>query len=293
MNTVAFISVIFPNNLKYFNSFLESLSKQSFIKFDLLLFNDGCDENDLFRELEQFDLEFKIFAPKSDIPVIIRSEIINYLKGSGYELLIFGDTDDTFSENRIWKSQEMITKEDYDIVFNDLSIIDNKGKIKCRSIWNQRFIENKIKVDFDFLSRYNVLGLGNTSIKTLVLEGFILKTDTSIPVFDWIMFLQLLNFTPELKIGFSKEETFYRQHNQNTLGLSNQINQSMLEKSYDVKSRVYDFCNLHNIELSAGNFAEHKKFKELILNDAKQMKAYLERINNSKNELFWFEEVTL
>ncbi|KZS41448.1 hypothetical protein AWE51_22355 [Aquimarina aggregata] len=292
-NIVAFVSVIFPNNLKYFDSFLESLDKQTFKKFDLLLFNDGCANDDLLKRLQKYNLRFEIKNPKSKIPVLIRSEILNYIKEAKYELIVFGDTDDMFSKNRIFESYKMIKEKSYDIVFNDLSIINDAGNIKHRNFWNERFVNGKLKVDFDFLSNYNVLGLGNSAMRTHILKGFVLKIDISIPAFDWILFLQLFNITPKLLVGFSNEETFYRQHDQNTLGLSNKIGRESLKKLYNIKSKVYDFCKLHGIRICEKKVVEHERFGELILNDNNHLDNHLDKINTNKNKLFWFEEVTL
>ena len=57
-------------------------------------------------------------------PIENREKGINYCINQGYDILIFGDSDDYFSRNRVEKSIELLSK--YSIVVNDLNLFDKQ-----------------------------------------------------------------------------------------------------------------------------------------------------------------------
>jgi hypothetical protein len=99
MKKICVFSVIFPANLIYFNDFLESINDQDCKDFDIVLFNDGVQNLEAYTEKFK-SLEFKIY-PVSGTPAKIREQAIELLANSTYEKIIFSDTDDYFSSNRI------------------------------------------------------------------------------------------------------------------------------------------------------------------------------------------------
>ncbi|TGK30939.1 glycosyltransferase family 2 protein [Leptospira gomenensis] len=228
-NTVAFFSVIFPNNIKFFEYFIDSLTKQSYSKFDLVLVNDGCESLD--RILASFPEEKLVLLSCDGTPAGIREFGLNYLRSSGYEYAIFGDTDDTFSENRVEAALDLL--ESRHLVVNDIDLTDVDGKKK-----NESYIGKRFGKSFDFtqgsLENYNFAGLGNSAMRLSGLPA--VKIPPDLLAVDWFFFTKYwsgeASFTSEAK-------TFYRQYGANSVGLGTVSEESVL-RSLNVKLKHYE-----------------------------------------------------
>ena len=284
---VAIGAVIFPANLEFFEDFLQSLQRQTEKNFRLVLFNDGCDHQELEKQLKPFEaIKYDIVNATKTTPSEIRVELIEHIKAEQYEIIIFADTDDCFSKDRVASSIEKL-KDNVDIVVNDLSLISKDGALIRDRVWKNRFSD--LKVDLEFLMQQNVLGLGNTAINTKLLQ-FKIQADTNIPFFDWAFYLQLFHHTEGIKCATIEATTYYRQHGSNMLGLGAEITLERLEKLWDIKKRMYSFAkklDLPNIDMY---ISKHNSFKKEVLENPERAKEHILRLNNLE-DLFWFEEI--
>ena len=123
-NRVAVLTTVFPANNQYVHEFLGSLKLQTYTDFDVVIVNDGLSGFGEIRRNYEGDLNI-IGLDYSDAPAKNREHGINYCIENNYDILIFGDSDDYFSENRVEKSVEYLVS--YDIVVNDLTLFDDKG----------------------------------------------------------------------------------------------------------------------------------------------------------------------
>ena len=131
--SVCVATTIFPDNLIFFQDFLDGLYYQTYKDFDIILYNDGCNEDELTKKLDGFNFDI-ISTPSINSIAQIRHYIFEYLRKKNYEIIFFGDSDDFFNENRIAKSLEMhLTGSD--IVFNDLNLVDQKSKLIIKNYW--------------------------------------------------------------------------------------------------------------------------------------------------------------
>ena len=283
----AVASVIFPANLEFFREFLQSISRQTEKDFELVLFNDGCDPKELKGHLDYFpELRHSVVGATKGSPSEIRIELIEYLKSEQYEVLIFADTDDFFSADRVELAIKAI-KNNADIVVNDLSLVSKEGKLIQDRVWAKRF--PGLNVDLDFLMRQNVLGLGNTAIKTKLL-GFEIQVDKDIPFFDWIFYLQVFHHRRNISCATSDAITYYRQHESNMLGLGAEITPERLNKLWDIKSGIYSFAKKISLPKIEFYISEHRRFKKEVLENASKTREHISKLNNLEN-LFWFEEI--
>ena len=137
---------------------------------------------------------------------------INYCIDQKYEVLIFGDSDDYFKDNRVEKSLEILKKSD--VVVNDLTLFDNNG------IYEKKYLSNRLKnldtIDLKFIKDKNIFGLSNTAIKLKKIKK--VSFNDKIVAVDWYFFEKILK--EGLRAIFTNEtESFYRQHENNTIGL--------------------------------------------------------------------------
>lgn len=284
MNKVAVIAVIFPSNQPYFDSFLTSIKNQTTNEFDLIIINDGIENiSDVVGERKHL---FKRVINISGSPFEIRYKAIEEVTSLGYNKIIFSDTDDILSYNRI----EILSNQldHYSIVCNDLDILDEDGKVVERSYWKSRLGE-KFVFDQSFIIDKNIIGFGNCGLRSDVTLPQ-LNNYPNIIAPDWLFFYLLLvlnkeaMFTSECTVG-------YRQHNNNIIGLKT-VNEHRLKKAIDCKIEHYsELVKLgFNFEKE---LSEHLYLKEATLNDALWIEAVLKRIKKRNLNLFWWEETTI
>jgi glycosyltransferase involved in cell wall biosynthesis len=211
-NKIAFLTIIFPAQKDFLYKFLDSLKNQTYKNFDLIIVNDGY--GSLNRIKKKFNDSINIIEIKSsNTPAKNREIGINYCIDSKYEILIFGDSDDWFKNNRIEVSLKYLI--DNDIVVNDLSLFNEDG------IYEEKYISNRVNnleiIDKNFISDKNIFGMTNTAIKLKDMSH--VTFEDSLVAVDWYFFELLLN--NGLKAIFTNETlSFYRQHNNNTIGLN-------------------------------------------------------------------------
>ena len=210
MKTVAFLTTIFPMKEQFLNDFFDSLSRQTYDKFDVIVVNDGYDNF--------YDVKIKyqnlsiIELPYSDTPAKNREYGINYCIDNKFDILIFGDSDDYFSNNRITKSVKLLS--DHEIVVNDLTTFDKTGIIQHKYISTR--VKNNSIINYSFIKDKNIFGMTNTAINLNILDK--VKFDDSLVAVDWFMFKDLLKLGH--KAIFTNEIiSYYRQYSDNTIGL--------------------------------------------------------------------------
>ena len=120
---IAFLTTIFPMKEDYLLDFFNSLDKQTHKTFDVIVVNDAylnfAKIKAAYKNLEIIEL------PYSDSPIKNREHGVNYVLQNNYDIIVFGDSDDYFEDNRI---EICISKLDqHDIVVNDLTLFGQDG----------------------------------------------------------------------------------------------------------------------------------------------------------------------
>ena len=210
MKNVAFLTTIFPMEKQFLIDFFDSLSGQTYDNFDVIVVNDGYDNfYDVKMKYQNLSI---IELPYSATPAKNREYGINYCIDNKYDILVFGDSDDYFSNNRITKSVELLSS--HDIVVNDLTTFDKTGILHDKYISNR--IENNLIINYSFIKDKNIFGMTNTAINLNILDK--VKFDDSLVAVDWLMFKDLLKLGH--KAIFTNEIiSYYRQYFDNTIGL--------------------------------------------------------------------------
>lgn len=267
-----FFTVFFPANRPFVKRFLQSLSSQTAKNFDLVIINDGFD--DLTNLLHQFpNLNVIVYDYSASIAKI-REFGLKIIKEDGYKYAIFGDSDDYFSNNRV--EYVLNSLQNYNICFNDLSLVDDVNNIFQKTIWGNRFLE-KEEITLEFIEDKNVLGLGNSGINTNLFS--IMNIPEDVLAVDWYIFHNLMKGQ---KAKFIPEEvTYYRQHGSNIVGKS-KLTQAALNHIINVKEHHYRYAP----PATESFIEEFNEFKS----SSVDIDSYIKLINNKNLNYFWWEE---
>lgn len=210
---IAFLTTIYPTEQRYVADFFESLQKQTRKKFDVLVVNDGF--RDFSKVKKKFDLLNIIELPAAGSVAKNRQILIQFAKINGYDIAVFGDVDDIFSETRIEKAVSAL--KEVDIVVNDLTSISEAGSVINEHIYSNRLIHHQ-ELSLEFIKEKNVFGLSNTAINLDKLPLDLTYLPDELIAVDWYFFsLLLLNGFKAMFIA--DEVTFYRQYDSNTIGI--------------------------------------------------------------------------
>ncbi len=284
MKKVCFVSVVHQNNEDFLVDFFNSLRAQSFKYFEVILFNDGCDNNNLIKLSK--GLNITIFDVKGS-PNEIRNEMILFLIESDFEYCVFGDADDFFEKNRIEENINFLSN--YDIVVNDVHLVNSEGELIKKNYFSNRLYNRSI-IDFDFILDKNIFGLGNTAIRTNVLCESLLVSSSIVAV-DWYVFSKILYVTKPRAIFINTSSIFYRQYYGNMIGLS-KLSLEKVRFVVNVKIEHYKYLSpLDNVFKNKLN--KYSRLNSFLENN-ENARVYLDKTKNTdKKCFFWWEEAIL
>tara|TARA_B100000795_G_scaffold267342_1_gene251983 strand:- start:2883 stop:3731 length:849 start_codon:yes stop_codon:yes gene_type:complete len=275
---IAFLTTIFPMKENYLYDFFNSLNRQTFKDFDVIVVND--DYKNFSKIKEKFsDLNIKELK-YSDTPLRNREHGINFILDNDYDIVIFGDSDDYFSFNRVEVIIEKLIH--YDIIVNDLSIFNEK-EIYIKKYLSHR-IKNNTDITIDFVKDKNIFGMSNTALRVKSLGNIIY--DSELIALDWYIFSLAL-----LKSGvalFTNEtQTFYRQYNENTVGIG-KLNKELFFKGVAVKLKHYELLSIEDSQFKA-----YYNEMTILSNVIKNNKMLDMIISQNISHPLWWEEIKL
>jgi glycosyltransferase involved in cell wall biosynthesis len=230
---VAFLTTIFPMERQYILDFFNSLSRQTYAGFDVIVVNDGYED---FAETRNVYNNLSIVEIKSQkTPAKNRELGIEFVKNNNYDILIFGDSDDYFSDNRVQVTIELL--HTYSIVVNDLTLFNRFTTLQNKYI-SKRY-SNCTLITLDDIKNKNIFGLSNTAVRVNELDDC--RFDTRLIAVDWYLFSILL-LKKRSAIFTNDTLTFYRQHGLNTIGMG-EITKASLHKEVLVKKIHYSLLS--------------------------------------------------
>ncbi len=272
---IAFLTTIYTMDENYILDFFNSLNNQTFKEFDLIVVNDKYENFDLIIE-KYTDLNI-IELVYSSTPLKNREYGINYIINNNYDIVVFGDSDDYFSINRVEVSIEKLLN--YDIVINDLTLFKNN------SIYNEKYISNRLdnnsEIGIDYIKEKNIFGMSNTALKVESLDKIIF--DSELIALDWYIF-SLLLLKSKKAIFTNETQTFYRQHSENTIGIGQTLDE-LIRKGILVKMQQYSLMKRH--DSCYNDLYEEIKELDSKIKAGHNIEKYI--VQNIKNPLWWEE----
>lgn len=259
-NEIVLYTVFHPFSISYLKSYIDSLEKQNYQKFNVFLCFNNLEKKKYINEIKLYKkISFlKInYTFRNRDPIMVRKQNLKYLSLK-YKKIIFLDSDDEMDFNRIGFVDKKLNK--YDFVVNNIKDLQtnkvffnksNISTIKITSIINNSFI-----------------GLSNIAVNSRALKKIINKINKKLLVLDWQLATLLLLYKFK-GIYLGNVFTRYRVHQKNFIGQKN--NKKNLDKKNQIKL-------LHYAYFSKFSSIFKKKYKDFKLK---------KKINNfNKNEFY-------
>ncbi|MCM1224844.1 MAG: hypothetical protein NC548_61380 [Lachnospiraceae bacterium] len=196
----------------------------------------------------------------------IRIDLIKNAKLHGYDLLILGDFDDSFSQNRAAQIQKSY-RSDIAFFYNDIYCGG-----KPAFTYMPKTVTNISQIEEE-----NFLGLSNTAVNltSFSLDFLDSLSDVKTNVFDWYFYSMMLLKAGAVGLYVPDAHTYYRQHADNIAG----ARQISYTKEIEVKLAQYSLLS---------DYYEHadyllKKYKELASSES-MIQRY---IRKDKTNYWW------
>lgn len=231
-NKVLFGSVVYNSVFQYLDEFIDSISSQTTEEFDILLLNDGIPTEELRKKVLPIQNRCTImrYATKYS-PSELRIKLIQEAKKYGADILVIGDADDLFSDNRVKSVIETFKVNLFaDFVYNELRLF-NGDKVMPE-------IPEQIN-NVEGIAEKNFLGMSNTAIRINALEDDFIESllECDSYVFDWYLYSRLLLAGHE---GVKVKETYtmYRIYDGNCVGVM-AMTEEAVKKEIEIKKQHY------------------------------------------------------
>lgn len=236
MNKIAFGLVVYEASFQYIDELINSINAQTAENFDVIIINDDVDIDLLQMRLSMLRFNYRVFANSNQkSPEKLRVDLIKKTKMLGYEILVIGDSDDLFSNNRISLVNETFEKNpQYYFYYNELRLFDEQkalGEIPSET------------ASIEDIFQFNYLGLSNNTINLTKLSDEFIESlnECNTFVFDWYLFSRILCINGK-GLLVPDAVTYYRIGDNNFAGFSNQD----LSKEYAVKKKHYELMKKYN-----------------------------------------------
>lgn len=266
------------NGEKYVQEQIESILNQTYKNIHLIISDDVS--TDGTREI------LKQYEENKNITIYYQSQNLGYIKN--FEFLIskvenniymLSDQDDVWLPEKIEKTFSVLKKENADMVFSDLKVVDQNLKELYASFNDYMLLSKKIKkyINTKYLNYlYNcVTGCTIMSKKAYIKYILPIPNKSKYVVHDYWMSLMI---SINGKLAYLPEQTIlYRQHGDNQIGT---------EKISHKFKKLEQVRNLF-IEVKLGVFSTYvennSKFPEDMQELNKKALNYYEMITNKKN----------
>ncbi|MDB4060502.1 hypothetical protein N9515_00915 [Vicingaceae bacterium] len=279
--STCFVTVVFPENIIYFEDFVSSINRQTCKEFHLLIYNDGV--VGLVSMIGIINVKFSVVDLPEGLSIADnRTFVLENLRNSEFKYAVFGDSDDYFPSNRVEVNRKYL--EDYDVVVNDIHLVNMNKDLLISDYFE---LENNKEINFIDLKDKNCCGLGNTAIQITSLPENI-TFNSSIAAVDWMLYSRILL---EAKAAIYTNETFiyYRQHHLNAIGLKS-ITKDRLMQGVGIKLNHYK--NLEKeFKICKVELMEFRKLSHFCKKE-ENLDNYLEKILSlNLNRPMWWEEI--
>lgn len=279
------IDILLPtyNGGKYLKEQIDSILNQSYKDIRLII-SDDCSKDTTLQILEEYkqkDDRIEIYVQKENLGVVKNIEFL--LRKVENTLYMLADQDDIWLPMKVEKSLETLQKENADLVFGDLEVVDEKLNTIYPSFGNFMLLNRKIN---KYIDSYKVNYLYNcvTGCTILSKKEFIKKilpipNDSKYLIHDhWIGIVMALKG----KLAYMPEKYIkYRQHGNNQIG-TEKISHGF--KKFDEVRELF-------INVKLGVFGTYVKHKEVFPKDIQKLneKAYNYYKDIQKKKYFNFK----
>ncbi|WP_319502274.1 glycosyltransferase family 2 protein [uncultured Draconibacterium sp.] len=253
------------NSEKYLRELLDSLVAQAHTNWELLVHDDGSDDQTItiFKEFEELhDRTVKIYRSNKRLGPMRSFEYL--LKNSSADYLMFCDQDDVWLPHKIEESLACIQQlerrnpDKAALVFSDLEVVDEQLNTINPSFWNYSKV-NPENVYDTYKLLINNPAPGCTYIMNKKVKPLVLPFPEQARMHDWWIILKVAE--SGVIDYLKKPGLLYRQHQQNEVGA-------------EAIKKTYLFSRMANLSLTIKRNKESYQMMKCLSNDYSLLKLF-------------------
>ena len=212
------------NGSKYLRETLQSIINQDYNNYEVIFWNNNSTDESkgIYQNFQKLykDKKLRYFENLSKLPLYqARNEALKLVKGN---FICFLDTDDMWLKNKLLQNLNKFQENNYDIVFSNIFILNQKNNKK--KIYIKKNIHEE-KIYESLINNYNA------SLISIMIKKSVIEKENYLfnPEFDHIGdFDFILRMAKKYKFGYISEPlAVYRLHENNLTRLNrlNEINE--------------------------------------------------------------------
>lgn len=268
------------NGERYLKEQIDSILNQTYTNFNLII-SDDCSTDgtiDILKEYEKQDERIKVYLQDNNLGYVKNFEFLLKQVQSPYYAL--SDQDDVWLPEKIEKSMAKLKKEDADLVFGDLKVVDKNLNTIYESFNDFMLLSTKINKFMDSYKLnylYNCITGCTTVGKSSMIKQFVpIPTESRHLIHDhWIGIIISLKG----KVTYIPEKLIlYRQHGKNQVGT---------DKISHKYQKIQDIKKLF-IAVKMGIFGTYVKYEEKFPEELQKFNRQAQNYYNMLGEKRWF-----
>lgn len=279
MNDIVTILLPTYNGEKYLKEQIDSILNQTYKEIKLIISDDGSKDStvDILKQYKEKDSRIELYIQPKNMGVVKEIEFLLGKVETPYYML--ADQDDYWLPKKVEKSLETLKKQNADLVFGDLEVVDENLNTIYPSFGDFMLLNRKIH---KYINSYKVNYLYNcvTGCTVLAKRETIkyiipIPTKSKYLIHDhWISIMLSLNG----KLAYMDEKYIkYRQHG------NNQVGTNKISHGFDKLEQVREL--FINVKLGVfGTYVENnKRFPEPIQELNTKAYQYYKMLEKKKN----------
>lgn len=211
MQSNPFVSVVMPcyNAEKYIRESIESVIKQTFLNWELIIVNDGSKDNTISIIQEYASIDTRVKYIDSSVPSGSPAEPRNIgIREARGRYIAFLDSDDIWTADKLESQLNLFSSGDYIIVYCDYESISETGERMNRKV------KEPESCNFRLLQKYNCIGCSEAIFDT---EKIGKPQFKKIGHEDYLFWLEILK-NGGIAINTNKVQLLYRERNSSVSG---------------------------------------------------------------------------
>lgn len=235
-------SVVVPiyNAERYLKSTIESVIKQSFNDWQLILVNDGSDDDSLTicNEYRNFDKRIIVVSQENSGPSAARNAGISAAQG---EYIMFLDSDDEYQPNAFENVAKLLHEKNIDLIMSSAEVVNvDIGKIINDVDYS---LDNPINTIEDFFIQMIEKRISPSPWRYVIKKNILLENNIYFPVGITIAedCLWLNNMLGYIKTAAFNSRPFYK-YNVHSDSITTTMNYSKLEDHMKVCDELFELA---------------------------------------------------
>lgn len=220
LDNIVKISIIMAsyNYEDFINEAIDSIIKQSYTNWELVIVDDGSKDNsvNVIQNYCETDSRIKLFQHENNVNKGLKETLLLGLEKATSQWIAFLESDDLFAPNYLEEKIKIINSDKTTgLIFNDVELFGDKDAVKGYTLYlkKRKKILSNCPIKYRDLFDINIIP---TFSCVMVRKDLLMSCDFNSPVqqsLDWILETQLI---PKTKIIYiDKELTKWRKHTKN------------------------------------------------------------------------------